>query len=109
MKGAEKKFTIAIVLSMMVWGLSWSSAKVISSYGEPQSLAFIRYLIVVLAFIPLLPALKIKYTISSTGIPRLLGAGFFMATYTLLFFKGLQLGDSGKAGVLVTTLNPFSY
>ena len=110
MKIDQNKLLIGIIISMMIWGISWSSAKVISGYANAQSLAFIRYLIVVLTFIPLLPSLKIKYTISKAGIPRLIGAGIFMACYTLLFFQGLKLGKSGAAGVLVTTLNPiFAY
>ena len=53
---------------------------------------------------------KTKIAVKIKGLPYILGAGFFMVLYTLVFFKGLQEGDSGKAGVLVTTTNPmFAY
>ena len=106
----EKLLLIAIIISMCIWGMSWSSAKVLSSYGSPSALAFIRFILVPITLIPLALFLKVDIKIKMSGLPYLLGAGFFMMLYTLYFFKGLSEGFAGKGGVLVTTLNPiFAY
>jgi drug/metabolite transporter (DMT)-like permease len=106
----EKLFLLAIILSMCVWGFSWSSAKVLTAYASPSSLAFLRFLFVPITLIPLCLLLKIDIKVKLKGLPYLLGAGIFMMIYTLCFFKGVSLGMAGAGGVLVTTLNPlFAY
>lgn len=107
---SEKNFKILIVLSMCIWGMSWASAKVLTSYGSPSALALIRFALVPLTLYPVAKILKIDISIKKEGIIYAVGAGFFMMLYTLFFFKGLSEGLPGKGGVLVTTLNPiFAY
>lgn len=91
---------------MVIWGVSWSSAKVLGRYGEALTVAFVRFWVVIATLLPALYILKIPKTIKKGGIKFLLGAGLFLGLYTTSFFKGLQLGDAGAAGVLVTTMNP---
>ena len=103
-------FTIGIIASMIIWGISWSVAKVLSNYSDPITLTLVRYGIVIIMFPICLKLLKVPIKINKNGILPLLGAGGFMALYTLSFFYGLQIGKAGKAGVLVTTINPiFAY
>lgn len=109
-KKQEQILLIAMLISMCIWGISWSSAKVLSGYGSASALAFIRFFFVPIVLFPIMKLANIKIKIKKQGIPHVLAAGFFMLCYTLVFFKGLQEGQSGKAGVLVTTTNPiFAY
>lgn len=99
-----------MLMSMVVWGMSWSSAKVLSQYGSPTSLVFLRFLVVVLTLFPLLKILKIDLRPQKQSIPYLIGVAFFMGVYSLSFFGGLTKGMAGAGGVLVTTINPvFAY
>lgn len=98
--------TIAMVFSMIVWGISWPSNKVLTSFGAPTDLGVFRYGFVVISFLLLLIPLRTKLVISKNGIPFLLIAGALMATYNYTFLVGLQTGNPGAGGILVTTLNP---
>ena len=99
---SERIFLIAVLLSMFVWGMSWSSAKMLSVYGSPEAIAFIRFSCTSLALLPIMYFTKN----SIKGYGYVFGAGFFMFLYALCFFKGVQVGLPGAGGVLVTTMNP---
>jgi drug/metabolite transporter (DMT)-like permease len=103
---SQSILTIAIICSMIVWGISWPSNKVLTSFGTPVDLGVFRYGFVVISFLLLLIPLKTKFTISRKGIPFLLIAGVLMATYNYTFLAGLKNGSPGAGGILVTTLNP---
>lgn len=95
-----------MLISMVFWGLSWPSAKVISGYSNPIVLTAYRYSVVFLTLLPILFILKIPLKISRKGIPFVLISGFMLAFYSYLMFLGLSKGTAGAGGVLVTTLNP---
>ena len=95
-----------MILSMTCWGLSWTSAKVIASYGSPMTLTFLRFSFTFLSMIVILAILRQPFTIKRKGIGDLLAASLFISSYTLLFFKGITNGKAGAGGVLVTVLNP---
>ena len=106
----EKVLTIAMLISMVIWGMSWSSAKVLSQYGSSLNLVFLRFLIVSLTLLPLLAILKIDLVPRKRSFPYLIGVALFMGVYSLTFFGGLHFGLAGAGGVLVTTINPvFAY
>lgn len=107
---SERWLLFAMVLSMCIWGISWSSAKVLSEYGSAPALAFLRFLIVPITLFPVLRLMKVELRVKKQGLPYLGGAGLLMALYTVVFFEALKVGLSGAGGVLVTTLNPiFAY
>ncbi len=57
----------------------------------------------------LLPTVKLmglRFEIKKAGLKYLFGASIFLGLYTTSFFRGLQLGNAGAAGVLVTVTNP---
>ena len=93
-------------MSMVIWGVSWSSAKVMASYGDPLSIAYIRFLIVVISLLPIIISMKLDFQIPRRSIPHVLTAGFFLGCYSLAFFSGLKVGTAGAGGVIVTVLNP---
>ena len=95
---------------MLIWGLSWTSAKILSGYGQASSITYIRFLLVPMTLFPLLKLMKIPVTISKKGIPSAAFAGALMAAYTILFFSGLRIGFAGAGGVLVAVSIPlFAY
>lgn len=98
--------TATMIISMVVWGVSWPSNKVLASFGSPVNLGLFRYSFVIISLLILLLILKTKLTISQKGIPILLISGTLMATYNYTFLAGLKNGSPGAGGILVTTLNP---
>jgi drug/metabolite transporter (DMT)-like permease len=105
-QGKEKFFLSGMVLSMLCWGISWVSGKVLSHYGDALNISFYRFFLTFISLYFILLFLKEKIWIKRNGILNLIGASFFISLYTYLFFKGLTLGKAGAGGVLVTILNP---
>ncbi len=98
--------TTAMIISMIIWGMSWPSNKVLTSFGSPVSLGILRYTLVITSLFCLLILLKVKLTVSKRGIPFILISGIMMASYNYTFLAGLKNGSPGAGGILVTTLNP---
>ena len=105
-KTQNKVFLWGMILSMTCWGFSWTAGKVMTGYGTPMTISFIRFGCTFISLVPLLPLLKAKFTIQRKGIFDLVVAAAMISLYTFLFFKGLVTGKAGAGGVLVTVLNP---
>lgn len=103
---SAKQLTIAMVVSMVFWGISWPANKVLTQFGSANDLGIYRYAFVVVSLLPLLFFLKVSLKVAKKGIPFLLISGLFMAAYNFSFLQGLKFGSPGKGGILVTTLNP---
>ena len=102
----DKKLILLLIISMLIWGVTWASAKVLSGYGSALSVAYLRFLVTIITLFPAIKILKIDIKVKKKGWLTVFGAGVFMALYGLIFFTGLQHGLAGSGGVLVTTLNP---
>lgn len=106
----EKWLLAAMILSMCIWGTSWSSAKILGTYTSTFNLTFLRFVLVPIALLPITHFVKIKRNVAKKGWFHLIGASVFIVLYTTFFFKGVHNGFAGAGGVLVTTLNPiFAY
>ncbi len=95
-----------MILSMTCWGFSWTSGKILSNYGDPLTISFLRFLVTFLSLVVILYFMKERMSISRNGYVDLFVAAALISLYTFLFFKGLTLGKPGAGGVLVTVLNP---
>jgi drug/metabolite transporter (DMT)-like permease len=103
---SDALFLYGMLASMLCWGLSWASGKVIAGYGEAESVALLRAATSFGSLLILLALFKLPLMIRAQGLPMLIGAGLSLSIYNVLFLKGLFLGKAGAGGVLVTTLNP---
>jgi drug/metabolite transporter (DMT)-like permease len=99
-------FTLLMVLSMVIWGGSWVSAKVMALRLTPELLSFWRFLLSFLSFVPLLIILRIPLVLSGQGIGYSVFGALFISAYMYYFFRGLEHGLAGAAGVLVTSMMP---
>ncbi len=96
-----------ILLVMILWGLSWPTAKIVTGYGlDSNTLLFWRFFLTSLGLVPIALFYKIKFKINKTDILHVILGGLTLYLYNELFFLGLKTGLSGKGGVIVTTLNP---
>jgi len=101
---------ILTVLAMFAWGLSWPSGKVLSAYGSPVSIAFLRYVVIFSSSLLGMLILRKDLRVKKAGLKYLIPAGLLLGFYTYIFISGLKVGFANAGGVLVTTLNPiFAY
>src|SRR4051794_17178801 len=100
-----KVFLVGMVLSMTCWGFSWTSGKILGSYGDPLAISFLRFALTFISLLFIVAGIREKFTISKKGLADLLIASVLISIYTFLFFKGLITGKAGAGGVLVTVLN----
>ncbi|OHD10696.1 MAG: hypothetical protein A2086_07750 [Spirochaetes bacterium GWD1_27_9] len=105
-KNSNKIFIFLIVLAMVVWGGSWTSAKIISGLTKPQVLAFWRFFITFISLIPIMIITKQSFKLSFKGFIFAITGAILMVLYNQFFFGGLKLGLVSIGGVLVTTINP---
>lgn len=102
----QNLFTWAVVLSMVIWGCSWPSSKILSGYTNPETIAFIRFVVVFITLFPVVLFTHTSMKITRKGLPVLLGAAVFLVGYNFLYLSGLQYGTAGSGGIMVSTLNP---
>jgi drug/metabolite transporter (DMT)-like permease len=106
LKNSYPFFIILIIISMMIWGGSWVSAKFVSSLVAPEVLVFWRFLITFLSFIPVVIIFKENLKVDIKSLIILFICALILAVYNFLFFTGLKIGFAGAGGVLVTCINP---
>ena len=99
-------FMVIMVSAMAVWGGSWTSGKLVAGMAAPEVLAFWRFLITFISFIPMVFWFREKLAISFKTLTLIILSAIFLAVYNSLFFAGLRYGLAGAGGVLVTSLTP---
>jgi drug/metabolite transporter (DMT)-like permease len=97
---------ILILLSMIAWGGSWTSGKVIAGTAAPEVLTFWRFLVTFLSFIPVMLIMKRSLRLNRISLIQVVIGAIFIVSYNKFFFWGLSQGLANVGGVLVTTLNP---
>ena len=102
----DRNFIFLLIFAMVLWGLSWPTAKIVTTYASEYTLLFWRFLLTTLGTIPLMWYFKQPFSFSKKGLKYIALGTFFIFTYNIFFFLGLRYGLSGLGGVLVTTLNP---
>jgi drug/metabolite transporter (DMT)-like permease len=102
----KQLFLVGMILSMICWGFSWTSGKIMSEYSDPLTNAFYRFTVTFVSLFFILLFINVSFKVNSKGILDMIIASLLMSVYTFLFFKGLATGKAGAGGVLVTVLNP---
>jgi drug/metabolite transporter (DMT)-like permease len=106
MEKKSNNLLFALLISMVVWGISWPSNHVLTQFGTPIDLGVMRYFLVVVSLFFVLIFIKTPFIIARKGIPTLIITGVLMSLYNFTFLHGLREGTAGAGGILVTTLNP---
>ena len=97
---------VLLIIAMVSWGISWTSAKIMGQYINPTTAIFARFLISTITFLPIFPILKKRLSLKHISIRTVITCAITLALYNYCFFTGTKLGLAGTGGVLVTTTNP---
>lgn len=77
---------ILLVLAMMGWGLVWPLSKMLLDYGSPAQIASLRYLLVLVCFVPLMWLWKIPFAVPRAVLLPTLITGVLNALYSYLMY-----------------------
>lgn len=91
---------------MILWGGTWTSAKLVSVNAPVELLIFWRFLPTALSMIPFLLFFKTGIRVKAQELLLLAIGGGVIFIYNIGFFSGVRVGLAGAGGVLVTGLNP---
>lgn len=91
---------------MVLWGGTWTSAKLVSVDAPVELLIFWRFLPTALSMIPFLLFFRTGFRVAIQELALLAVGGFVIFIYNIGFFSGVRVGLAGAGGVLVTGLNP---
>jgi drug/metabolite transporter (DMT)-like permease len=95
-----------MLLSMAIWGLSWTNAKILSDYGPSSVLAFWRFFFSSITMIPVLLITGNDFRVTRQGIKYILTGAVFISLYNIFFFMGTDKGSASVGGIIVPTFNP---
>jgi len=100
------KIYLLLIFSMMIWGLSWTNAKILNLYTAPQVLIFWRFIFSSVALYIILLFQRNPPKIPKQGFKFIISGAILIFLYNYFYFKGTQIGPAGLGGVIVTTINP---
>jgi drug/metabolite transporter (DMT)-like permease len=95
-----------LVLSMVSWGGTWPSGKLISGLASPEATVFYRFLLTTASLLLVCLVRRERLRLPLRALPGVLAASILMTAYNHFFFAGLRWGLANKGGVIVTCLNP---
>lgn len=97
---------ILMILAMILWGGGWPALKLITESQPVEVVTFWRFLIMTLAFIPILVWWKKPIRLSMKGAGIITGSAVMNMSFMFLSFWGVKLATAGSGGVIATTLSP---
>jgi len=106
MKSKNGLLIVMMLLAMTTWGGSWTSAKVLAVLAPPEVLAFWRFLITSVTFVPIMLLMKKPFRLNRKSAVFAFFGALCIVGYNEGLFFGLRHGLASGGGVLVTTLNP---
>lgn len=106
MKNKNLIFSILLIFAMASWGISWPLSKIMTTYISTYEIVSMRFGLVALSIAPLMLFFKISFKLPKRSFKGVILTSLFNASYSVVFYTGLGLGDAGSAGVIVTTLAP---
>ena len=105
-KSRNSPLIILTLLAMSAWGGSWTSAKVLADQAPPEVIAFWRFFVTSVTFIPVMLLLNKPFRLNKKSLSFCIFGAVCMVSYNEGLFFGLRYGFASAGGVLVTTLNP---
>jgi drug/metabolite transporter (DMT)-like permease len=99
-------FAGLIVLAMVLWGIGWPALKVVTASVNAEVVTFWRFLIMALAFVPVLIWWKKPLRLSRKAAPIVVASALLNTAFMFLSFWGVEAGTAGAGGVIITTFSP---
>jgi drug/metabolite transporter (DMT)-like permease len=96
-----------MVLAMVLWGGGWPALKVVTATGvDVEVVTFWRFLIMSVAFIPVLLWWRKPLRLPKKALPIIAMSALLNIAFMLISYWGVERGTAGAGGVIITTLSP---
>jgi aspartate/methionine/tyrosine aminotransferase/drug/metabolite transporter (DMT)-like permease len=102
----SKALTALLVVSMVIWGGTWPSGKLVAAVAPFELTVFVRFLLTTAALLAVCLWRREPLALGKSGLLWALAGAVLMTTYNFSFLGGLRWGLAAKGGVIVTCLNP---
>lgn len=99
-------YIVGMIISMLLWGIAWTSGKAAVEHSNAQVASFWRYAISFVGMIPVIFYMKKSLKTDILGYIYIVLGGLLSALFSYLFFAGLSHGDAGYGGTMFTSLVP---
>ena len=99
-------FFFLIVVSMILWGASWISTKVLTNYINAYEMVFLRMGICFLSMAPIIFFSKMKYKLDLKTFILIIFASIFLVLYSIFMFWGVEHGTGSLGGAMVPSMIP---
>ena len=91
---------------MFLWGGGWTALKILTESVPVEILSFWRFLIMFLAFIPMLFYIKKPLHLPRKSAPYIIGSAILNVLFMIFAYLGVERSTAGSGGVIITVLSP---
>ena len=103
---SKQLFYPLIIISMIFWGASWISTKVLTNYIDAYEMVFLRMGICFLSMAPIIVFLKMNYKLDFKTFVLILFASLFLVLYSVFMYFGVEHGTGSLGGAMVPSMIP---
>lgn len=91
---------------MFLWGGGWSALKILTASMGVEVLSLWRFIIMFLAFIPILIYIKIPLKLPKQSLWLILMSSVLNVAFMFFAYLGVKMSTAGNGGVIITVLSP---
>lgn len=95
-----------IVLAMVLWGIGWPALKVVTEGVPVEVVTFWRFVIMTVAFIPILFWRRKPLRLDRRTLRVAVTAAALNTAFMYFAFWGVKAGSAGAGGVIITVASP---
>ncbi len=95
-----------MLFAMTLWGAGWVALKVLTPHASFEVITFWRFLIMFIAFIPIIIFMKPTLTIPRGSWKYITVAATLNVSFMVFAFFGIKYGTASGGAVIITTLTP---
>ncbi|WP_198304375.1 EamA family transporter [Arcobacter vandammei] len=103
---SKQLFYPLIIISMIFWGASWISTKVLTNYVDAYEIVFLRMGICFLTMLPIIFFLKMSYKLDLKTFILVIFASIFLVLYSIFMYFGVEHGTGSLGGAMVPSMIP---
>ncbi len=106
MKRESNTYSWLLLLAMFFWGTGWSALKILTENLSMDVIIFWRFLLMSLAFLPILYFFKMPIRLNFSAIKFIFASSVLNIGFMMSSFYGIKYGLAGAGSIIITSLSP---